>query len=413
MITPWDSPQGKPVETTNAHPERMMVQSTPLINIGKPRVVRIDIDVCPSKREEIFSRIREERGQLGCVQVCTYGTVTSKAAVKIACRGYRSEEFPTGIDLDEAEYLSSLIPSERGFVWSISDCVYGNEEKERKPVNNFVKTVNSYPGLLDILLNISGLITQRGIHASGVNFYDKDPYETACFMKAKNGAITTQYSLHSAEYCGDVKYDFLVTEIQDVITQCINLLQEGGKIDKNLTLKEAYDKYLHPDVLPLQDDKLWEAASSGKILKLFQFDTQVGGQTIKIVKPHTPKEMADCNSAMRLMASEKGGETPTERYVRMKADISQWYDEMNRWGLSKEEQKILEPYYLPTHAAPAQQEDMMLILMDKNICHFTLSEANAARKIVGKFFAVLSSNIQNYYWAKSVKAKSLDMLTPR
>lgn len=184
--------------------------------------------------------------------------------------------------------------------------------------------------------------------------------------------------------CGDVKYDFLVTEIQDVITQCINLLQEGGKIDKNLTLKEAYDKYLHPDVLPLQDDKLWEAASSGKILKLFQFDTQVGGQTIKIVKPHTPKEMADCNSAMRLMASEKGGETPTERYVRMKADISQWYDEMNRWGLSKEEQKILEPYYLPTHAAPAQQEDMMLILMDKDICHFTLSEANAARKIVGK-----------------------------
>lgn len=354
------------------------------LNKDRQELGDIDIDICPSKREEIFHQIREERGQLGCVQVCTYGTVTSKAAVKIACRGYRSEEFPTGIDLDEAEYLSSLIPSERGFIWSISDCVYGNKEKDRKPVNNFVKTVNNYPGLLNILLNISGLITQRGIHASGVNFYGKDPYETACFMKAKNGAITTQYSLHSAEYCGDVKYDFLVTEIQDVITQCINLLQEGGKIDKNLSLKEAYDKYLHPDVLPLQDDKLWEAASSGKILKLFQFDTQVGGQTIKIVKPHTPKEMADCNSAMRLMASEKGGETPTERYVRMKADISQWYDEMNRWGLSKEEQKILEPYYLPTHAAPAQQEDMMLILMDKDICHFTLSEANAARKIVGK-----------------------------
>lgn len=119
-------------------------------------------------------------------------------------------------------------------------------------------------------------------------------------------------------------------------------------------------------------------------MKLFQFDTQVGGQTIQIVKPHTPKEMADCNSAMRLMASEKGGETPTERYVRMKADISQWYDEMNQWGLSKKEQKILEPYYLPTHAAPAQQEDMMLILMDKHICNFTLAEANYARKLVGK-----------------------------
>lgn len=147
----------------------------------------------------IFDKIRAERGQLGCVQVCTYGTITSKAAIKIACRGYRSEEYPTGIDINEAEYLSSLIPSERGFVWTISDCIYGNEEKDRKPVKEFVKTVKQYPRLLDILLNISGLITQRGIHASGVNFYDSDPYETACFMKAKNGAIITQYSLHDAE----------------------------------------------------------------------------------------------------------------------------------------------------------------------------------------------------------------------
>ena len=68
----------------------------------------IDIDLAPSKRELVFEKIREERGQLGCVQVCTYGTVTSKAAVKIACRGYRSDKYPNGIELDEAEYLSSL-----------------------------------------------------------------------------------------------------------------------------------------------------------------------------------------------------------------------------------------------------------------------------------------------------------------
>ena len=344
----------------------------------------VDIDLCPSKRELIFEKIREERGPLGCVQVCTYGTISTKAAIKIACRGYRSPDYPDGIPLEEAEYLSSLIPQERGFLFPLSDCFYGNEKKDRKPSTTFINTVAQYPGLKEILLGIEGLISQRGIHASGVNFYGEDPYETACFMKAKNGAIITQYSLHDAEYSGDVKYDFLVTEIQDVITQCLNLLQEGGKIEKNLSLREMYDKYLHPEKLPIQDEKLWNAVSSGGILKLFQFDTQVGGQTIKRVKPHTPQEMADCNSAMRLMAAEKGGETPTDRYIRMKQDISQWYKEMDDWGLSKEEQKILEPYYLPAHAAPAQQEQMMLILMDPNICHFTLAESNAARKIVGK-----------------------------
>lgn len=159
----------------------------------------VDIDLCPSRREEIFERIREERGKFGCIQVCTYGTETTKSAIKTSCRGYRSKDFPSGIDIDVAEYLSSLIPQERGFLWSLSDVVNGNEEKGRKSVKNFIQEVKKYPGLLDIMISIEGLICRRGIHASGVNFYGDDPYETACFMKAKNGALTTQYSLHDAE----------------------------------------------------------------------------------------------------------------------------------------------------------------------------------------------------------------------
>lgn len=230
----------------------------------------IDIDICPSKRELIFEKIREERGQLGCIQVCTYGTETTKSAIKTACRGYRSQDFPEGIDIDIAEYMTSLIPQERGFLWDIHDVVYGNEEKGRKPVKNFINEVNKYPGLLDIIESIEGIICRRGIHASGVNFYGKDPFETACFMRAKNGAIITQFSLHDAEYCSDVKFDFLVTEIQDVIVQCLNILQEYGRIEDGLSLREMYDKYIHPDVLPINDNKLWKACISGKIQKFFQ-----------------------------------------------------------------------------------------------------------------------------------------------
>ena len=159
----------------------------------------IDIDVSPSKRELVFEKIREERGQLGCVQVCTYGTETTKSAIKTACRGYRSEDYPEGIDIDTAEFLTSLIPQERGFLWDIHDVIYGNEEKGRKPVKTFINEISNYPGLLEIIESIEGLICRRAIHASGCNFYGDDPYKTACFMKAKNGAITTQWSLHDAE----------------------------------------------------------------------------------------------------------------------------------------------------------------------------------------------------------------------
>ena len=344
----------------------------------------IDIDICPSKREEIFTSIREEVGQLGCVQVCTYGTETTRSAISTACRGYRSKDFPDGIDNDVAQYMTSLAPSERGFVWPVHDLVYGNEEKDRKPVKNFLAEVRKYPGLLEIIEKIEGLINHRGIHASGVNFYMDDPFDSACFMKATSGAIITQFSLHDAEYCGDVKFDFLVTEIQDVIVQCLNMLSEYNEVDQHLTLRQLYDKYLHPDVLPIEDNKIWDTLAEGKVLKLFQFDSQVGSQTVKLLRPRSPREMANCNSVMRLMAAEKGGETPTERYKRMKDNMSQWYNEMRRWRISSSDQKILENYYLETYATPAQQEDMMMILMDPDICNFSLKEANDARKICAK-----------------------------
>ena len=87
---------------------------------------------------------------------------------------------------------------------------------------------------------------------------------------------------------------------------------------------------------------------------------------------------------MRLMTQEKGAETPMEKYVRFKNNISLWYKEMDQQGLTKEEQKILEPHFLRSYGVPPSQEQMMTMLQDSNICGFTLAEANAARKIVGK-----------------------------
>ena len=43
------------------------------------------------------------------------------------------------------------------------------------------------------------------------------------------------------------------------------------------------------------------------------------------------------------MTAEKGQETPMEKYVRFKNNIELWYKEMDKAGLTKEEQKTLEP----------------------------------------------------------------------
>jgi DNA polymerase-3 subunit alpha len=57
---------------------------------------------------------------------------------------------------------------------------------------------------------------------------------------------------------------------------------------------------------------------------------------------------------------------------------------MEEYGLTKEEQEVLKPYFLKSHGVPPSQEQMMMMLMDPKICNFSLADANGARKIVGK-----------------------------
>ena len=84
------------------------------------------------------------------------------------------------------------------------------------------------------------------------------------------------------------------------------------------------------------------------------------------------------------MATEKGQESPMDKYIRYKNDIDQWYKEMDAYGLTKQEQEYLKPYFESSYGVPPSQEQLMKMLMDENICHFSLKDANAARKIVGK-----------------------------
>jgi len=366
------------------------------MNKDRVELPDIDIDLCPSKRPLILNKIKKERGQrfnsnidelsrnnLGCTLVATFGTETAKSTILTACRGYRSEVYPDGIDTDNAQYLSSLVPQERGALWSIDEMVYGNKEKGRKPVQLFNQELKKYPGLIEIMFGIQGLINKRSSHASGVIFFDEDPYEVGCFMRTPKGEIITQWDLHDCEWASMVKYDFLVTEIEDKLCQTIKFLQEDGQIEKDLTLREVYDKYFHPDVLPIEDEETWLNIRGGRVLNLFQFDSMSGSQGIKKVQPQNIQELADTNGLIRLMAGE-GQELPMDKYVRFKKNLHLWYDEMRQYGLTKEQQAVLEPYFKPFYGVPISQEVLMRMVMDEKTCGFSLKEANELRKVLAK-----------------------------
>ena len=366
---------------TQLDPIRWNLPYWRFLNKERAELPDIDIDLAPSKRPAIFKAIRKERGEFGLVQVATFGTEGTKSAVLTACRGYRSEDYPDGIDIDEAQYMSSLIPQERGFLWPIKDVINGNPEKDRKPITAFINEVNMYPGLLDIIINIEGLVNKRGIHASGVILYGDDPFDTASFMKAPNGELITCYDLHKAEAAGDTKYDFLVTEVSDKIIKCFELLAKD-KVIEDMGLRDTYNKYIHPEIIDTTQQDIWDHLAAGDILDVFQFNSGVGLAIAKKLKPQNPLEMTAANAMMRLM-SEKGVESQQDRYARIKDTGIQVFDtEMRNRHMPEDIIEKMHKHCDKYYGCCAIQEQMMEILMD--VVGFTLGEANNARKIVAK-----------------------------
>ena len=94
------------------------------------------------------------------LNIATFGTEASRSAVITACRGYTSEEHPEGIDSEISQYLTGMIPSERGKTRSLSECIYGDPEKDLKPIADFNREIAKYPGLKAIMLSIEGMVNK-------------------------------------------------------------------------------------------------------------------------------------------------------------------------------------------------------------------------------------------------------------
>lgn len=346
--------------------------------MGNQGYKRIDIDTESDKRGRVFKAVQDYFKSIGgdLVNVCTFGTEGTKAAIKDAARGL---DVPDEV----VSYLTSMIPNERGFDWSLHDCYYGNEERERKPISAFKKEMDMYPDLWELAQAIEGIITRLGVHASGVVAMNGGLTDNNSIMKTNHGQLVTAYDLDDLEYRGKIKYDFLTVSALDRIRQTFNYLLEDKVIQWYGSLRVTFDHYLSPAVLNYTDKQMWDMVDEGKITSLFQFDTVSGGQGIQKVQPRSLQELAITNSVIRLMTDNKD-EQPIDIYAKYKLAPQLWYDEMNTAGLNADEIKILEKYLKKKCGVADSQEVIMQIVMDPHISNFTMKEANRLRKTIAK-----------------------------
>lgn len=160
----------------------------------------IDIDTEASKREEILELAKKRYGHDKILNSCTFTTEGPKSTVITATRGY-------GLDVSEQHNIANLIPNEGALLWSVSDCLYGNEKEGRKPVKEFIERVRKHEGLEEIMTTIEGIISGRSQHASSVIFYPRTFLDENAMMKTTKGLEVTQFNADDGEYAGELKLD--------------------------------------------------------------------------------------------------------------------------------------------------------------------------------------------------------------
>lgn len=353
-------------ESTVTYPWRFL-------NPERASVLDIDIDINPIKKDAIIELLKEN--YVNVCKVATFSTEKSRSAIQSAARGL-------GYNDDYAQYVGSLIVSDRGILRTLSQMYYGDEDC--KPDINFVNEMNEHPDLWEAALKIEGLIKGVGSHAGGVIISDEPFVESTALMKTSSGDLVTQFDLHTLEDVGLIKIDLLATEFITKAQTTLELLLKDGLIEWQGSLKDTYEKYLGVYILERDDLNMWKMLWDRKVYSFFQMEQDSGIQAVALTKPKSVDDLAVINSVMRLMAQDKGQETPLEKYARFKEDVTLWYQEMDDAGLSLEEQELLKPILGLSYGICESQEKLMILPQIPEIGGFSLAWSDKLRKSVAK-----------------------------
>ena len=203
-------------------------------------------------------------------------------------------------------------------------------------------------------------------------------------MRAPDGTIITQFELHDLEDVSMIKMDLLSVEAADKIHTCLDLLAEQGYIKQYPTLRETYENAIGVYKINRDDEKMWDMVQNHEIVSLFQMEQQSGVRGIALTHPRSVDELAVLNSVIRLMATEKGAESPLDKYARFRENPKAWDKEMFDMGLTPEERQIMHNELDISDGMSITQEQFMKLVQLPECGGWDLQWADKLRKSIAK-----------------------------
>ena len=302
----------------------------------------IDLDFADTRRDEILEYVRQKYGKEYVVQICTFGTLAARAAVKDVGRAY-------GVPFLEMNSLAKLIPDRPGT--KLKDALGIDELKAAYDSNE------TYRKILDTALKLEGKARHVSIHACGV-IISQEPADlyTALQRAPKDDAIIiTQYSAKPLESLGLLKMDFLGLMNLTVIQTTLEIVAR------------LYGRTIDLQTIPLDDADTYKLLQRGDTTGVFQLESAGMRRYLKQLKPTKFDDITAMVSLYRpgpmdwipsFIKRKNGQEKVTYQHDDLKA--------------------ILEP----TYGIGVYQEQILLIA--QVFAGFTLGEADLLRRAIGK-----------------------------
>lgn len=324
----------------------------------------IDIDVPQDDRDQMLDHLREKYEVAG---IGTLLTMKPRLLLKDFCR-------VLSIPHADEERIGKIITSTPGLdkddltwdqVWNYNHKAFQKVEKEDK----------SFTKLFDLMHQFAKHYKTAGAHAAGI-VVNREPLLGKLPLRIKDDMIRTQMPMEDVEALGFMKMDFLGLRTLSTLMRAWkmaneNWTPESGKPEP----KWFHDWQYEPDIY-YTDLDVYKSLWQGRVLGIFQIETEGGTQITKRYMPQSLEDMCAIVSLNRPGLTRNSD--PDTKLTMLELFLQK------REGRQPVvfHHPLLEPLLKHTFGAFLYQEQIMQVCRDMG--GFTPEEQAKVRKALGK-----------------------------
>lgn len=239
------------------------------LNKDRPSPPDIDLDIADNQRQNLLYHIIEEYGAQAVAQICTFGRMMARGAVRDTAR-------VLGYEYSIGDKISKLIPlGAQGFPMSIEKALRITPELKALYDSNV-----DAKKILTTAKQIEGCARHISVHACAIvvsptTINDFSPTQ----IETSGDKIITQYEMHACEDVGLIKFDVLGIRNLSFLRQAVINVKKSKNIDINLRK------------IPLDDPKTFKMLSEGNTMGVFQLAGDGMTKWIKELKPNRVEDL--------------------------------------------------------------------------------------------------------------------------